>query len=284
MLSIFNRPYPADFSSKHLIKTSVLAGALVFSFIFLIHPWGMLNSTQFPMNIIWSLIISFFCTFWILFHFVFLQKCFPSFINESSWNIGKHLGFFISICFWIGCTVFIINGLLGDSFSLKFFLITQYYSALIALIPISGVTLINQQVQLKKFQREAFSINENYNKPTDNKSEFLLSLTGENAADYIQLAPENLICLKAADNYIEIYYVENECLNIKLLRCSLKKAETDLTKFKFFYRCHRSYIVNLSLIKEVKGNAQGLSLIFGLMNEAIPVSRSLTKELKGKLM
>ena len=49
----------------------------------------------------------------------------------------------------------------------------------------------------------------------------------------------------------------------------LKQVETHSIK-----KCHRSYIINLEKVKDLKGNAQGYKLILPEIDSEIPVSRS----------
>jgi len=46
------------------------------------------------------------------------------------------------------------------------------------------------------------------------------------------------------------------------------------------YRCHRSFLVNLSNIKTVTGNSNGFKIHFKNYNKHVPVSRSYTNEFK----
>ena len=78
--------------------------------------------------------------------------------------------------------------------------------------------------------------------------------------------------VEAMQNYIRIWYVEGDKLVNKTERSTLAtiEAEIDSSALK---RCHRSYIVNQSMIQDVKGNAQGLQLTLKDVKDTIPVSR-----------
>ena len=47
-----------------------------------------------------------------------------------------------------------------------------------------------------------------------------------------------------------------------------------------FLRCHRSFIVNIEQIKQVKGNSQGVNLMLGDGIDYVPVSRTNIPRLK----
>ena len=72
-------------------------------------------------------------------------------------------------------------------------------------------------------------------------------------------------------------------MNREIIRNTLKKTEDVIEKYSNFVRCHKSYIVNLSKLKKVTGNAQGYKLIFEQLDFKIPVSRNLSKQILTKI-
>ncbi|WP_431122733.1 LytTR family transcriptional regulator DNA-binding domain-containing protein [Flagellimonas flava] len=66
-------------------------------------------------------------------------------------------------------------------------------------------------------------------------------IVGNNRKDLLNVSFEDLICIRGADNYVEIYYLKDKNLQKKVMRLPLKKAHQfapDLVK------THRSYLVN----------------------------------------
>ncbi|MEO1654426.1 MAG: LytTR family DNA-binding domain-containing protein, partial [Bacteroidota bacterium] len=57
----------------------------------------------------------------------------------------------------------------------------------------------------------------------------------------IHLYFSNLIYIKSADNYVEVYYLENDQLKKKLIRHNLKHIKVD---FPQLIQTHRSYLIN----------------------------------------
>lgn len=91
-------------------------------------------------------------------------------------------------------------------------------------------------------------------------------LRGENKLDVLQLAPEDLLYVETARNYVEIHYKKEGKTSKKLLRTTLKKvsaAHPDLL------RVHRSFLVNSMY---VTGWRDAKSITIGDRN--IPVSDS----------
>ena len=84
--------------------------------------------------------------------------------------------------------------------------------------------------------------------------------------------------IKSMQNYVSIGYV-NQNFEKDIFRQTLSALEDELANTSLI-RCHRSYIVNLPHIEEVKGNAQGLRLQIRDTDEVIPVSRSYVSSVR----
>jgi hypothetical protein len=72
--------------------------------------------------------------------------------------------------------------------------------------------------------------------------EDVLIFTGENKLDILKIKKADLVCISNAQNYVEIFYIENGKLHSKLLRTSLKRILEDFT---FLVQIHRSHLINL---------------------------------------
>jgi hypothetical protein len=70
---------------------------------------------------------------------------------------------------------------------------------------------------------------------------------------------ENLLYLEAAENYVNICYLNKGKVSKYLLRETLKKAEDNFTGTEII-RCHRSYIVNFEKVKVIRKDKDGLAL------------------------
>ena len=59
--------------------------------------------------------------------------------------------------------------------------------------------------------------------------------------------------------------------------------EKQLSDLPQFFRCHRTYLVNLDRVGHVSGNAQGYKLHLEGIDNLVPVSRSLNEEINLRL-
>src|SRR5690625_4913789 len=104
-----------------------------------------------------------------------------------------------------------------------------------------------------------------------------LLLVSENNDEKLQLAPEELLFITNADNYVAVHYRINGAVKQTLLRATLKKIDRQLDHPQVL-RCHRSYIVNLTQLVNITGNASGYLLTLRGSDSEIPVSKTYAGE------
>lgn len=91
-----------------------------------------------------------------------------------------------------------------------------------------------------------------------------------------------LVCIEAQENYSRFVWVDSGKVNEKLLRVTLKNVGDQISN-KNIVRCHRSFIINIKSPFKILGNSNGYKLKSKHLAEAIPVSRSLGKNIVGKI-
>jgi hypothetical protein len=105
-----------------------------------------------------------------------------------------------------------------------------------------------------------------------------ITLKDENEIVKLVLKTQNLLFIQAADNYVEVNFLENGVLSKSLLRNSIKKLEPTFMDTPII-RCHRSFIVNTNNIELAKKTSSGFSLKLIQTSElTIPVSKSYISE------
>jgi len=88
----------------------------------------------------------------------------------------------------------------------------------------------------------------------------------------------DMLYLEAADNYVIIHYQDAKSHEKFMIRNTLKYFENNLTEFGII-RCHRSYMVNLSKVKMVKRESDGLVLeIDSYGQQNLPISSTYAGE------
>lgn len=108
------------------------------------------------------------------------------------------------------------------------------------------------------------------------KNSFIL--VGENKHEQLQLQKQDLLFVKAVENYVEICFVDaTQKVISKTFRQTLSNVGQQLP---FLEKCHRSYLVNLSEVSEVIGNSQVAKIIFKTGDKEIPLSKTYYKRIK----
>lgn len=122
------------------------------------------------------------------------------------------------------------------------------------------------------------------NESIGNKSTSLISFRDERGVLQLSVAKENLLYIESADNYICIWYIKNEQLKKQLMRITMKEISEQLADTNIV-RCHRSYMVNLDLVKVMRREKENLFLELGYPNiKEIPISKTYGEQVLRRLM
>ena len=116
------------------------------------------------------------------------------------------------------------------------------------------------------------------------KSSTLISIRDSRGVLQLSIAKENLIYIESADNYICIWYIKNEQLKKQLMRITMKDISEQLADTNIV-RCHRSYMVNLDLVKVMRREKENLFLELGVPNvKEIPISKTYGEQVLRRLV
>jgi putative flippase GtrA len=265
MFSLTPYSYPTSKSVKEILISSIAAGTLVYLFIIIFQPFGTENFNHpykylilFPYTIIFG--VAFFISDLCVFRF-------------KSWNIGSELLKILMILFLGSVLSYFYNSLFISHVALSFenYGYMFLYSLAVG-IPISAIYILSRYIYLKSYHENSITaidpqLTQNPVSPTKDNLNILINNTK------FTITEDNLLCIQALENYCTLYYLDNNRINKQLFRISLSNLLIQIEKHNI-QRCHRSYIVNLDKVKNMKGNAQGYKLILPEMDFDIPVSRS----------
>lgn len=286
MVSNFlSQPYPLEQRQSRKLVVALAFGAFVFAFLYFFRPFGLYAIPQEELTII-TIHFGIICSAALLFNFFVLPQFIPFLTDDLNWNVSKE----ISMTLWNILTIAAVNTIyssfyLGTGFSGTKLLFYISSTLAIAILPVSIHVLIKNTILLKRNLKEAQNISEgmHHKKRLTATPDATLTLNSENKNEKFTIPAADLLYITAADNYIEIFYLENGTVKNKLIRSTLKSARDDLRAFTAFYRCHRGWIVNLDQVESITGNAQGYRLILNHTDITIPVSRNLNVEITNRL-
>jgi uncharacterized integral membrane protein len=108
------------------------------------------------------------------------------------------------------------------------------------------------------------------------EDEFLsktVELSAEGGRDTFKVVVSDIIYVVSADNYVEIVFKENEHFEKKLLRNTLKNLQLLLSPYSNFIRCHRTCLVNIHFIDQLRKNYNNYWISLKGTDQKLPVSR-----------
>ncbi|RQO39055.1 hypothetical protein DBR39_08650 [Chryseobacterium sp. KBW03] len=270
MFSFASYPYPTSESFKEILISSLGAGISVYLFLIIFQPFGTENFHHpYKFALLFPYCIIFGASF-------FIANLTTS--RFTNWNIGSELVKIIIILFLGSVLSYFYNSLFLSHVELD--LGNYFYMLLYSLavgIPISVIYILSRYIYLKNVHENmAKDISQHLTVSIPGQQQSLLKISTQNTELIIN--ENDFLCAQSMENYCTFYFLENNSVKKMLVRISLSNAlqqiETGSIK-----KCHRSYIVNLGRIKNLKGNAQGYKLILPEIDFEIPVSRSFIPEI-----
>jgi len=262
-----------DFSfyntSKYKISLSFSISVFFFFFIVFFLPFGVDNyNPNHKYTLYFFLEIFYFfiplLAFSLLNEFllrpiIFKKTTFKKIILWSIWTL-----------FVLSTVMFITYNILGNwhNFKLSSYLEFLIQVPVVLLFPLVGTFFfyrfrsLQYQIEHILTTKERF-IDENQ----------LVKFKGQGSKDQITLSLGNFLYGKAQDNYVELYYIDNEQLKKILIRSSLSNLSKSINDL-VIVRCHRSYMVNLLQVIAVKGGNHEMTLNIDHFDAIVPVSKS----------
>jgi hypothetical protein len=275
MLNIFNKPYPFNDDLKHNSKIIFFISIGVFAFLWLFQPFdiGLLEIKK-----KYYLILGFgFITFLSLsLNLLFIPSLFPRKFSSAVWNIKKEIFWNLWILFTILVGYFFFTKALGV---MKFDFYMVIKLVLTAILPISGLIIINHNKMLRSHLKLADELNKKL-KEHKQIQEKVIHFKSDYQKDSLAIKVSTLLFIRSADNYIEVFWKEGDVIKNQMVRCSITNAEEIVREHKFIMKCHRSFIVNINYIERFEGNSQGYKLFFENIGFPIPVSKSSASKLQ----
>ena len=90
----------------------------------------------------------------------------------------------------------------------------------------------------------------------------------------LSIRREHLVIVESADNYVCVYYLNNQSVKKMMIRNTLHRVAEQLEGTNIV-RCHRSYVVNFSLVVALRREKEGVFVEFGIGGVPnVPISRT----------
>lgn len=109
------------------------------------------------------------------------------------------------------------------------------------------------------------------------QEEIHITIVGESKKESLTISVVDFVYAQAQQNYVAIYYLEQEELQKKMIRSTLSNIQKQLPEA---WQVHRSYLVNLAYLKTISGTNRKRELFLTETSEAIPVSQKYYEALQ----
>ncbi len=133
----------------------------------------------------------------------------------------------------------------------------------------------NKMRQLVKLLEERVEeLNSSKVQPVEEKQLEKIVISGDYKGTPLEISPKDIVFIESASNYANVNYIDNGEKKEYLVRTTMKSLREQLKDFPYLVSTHRSFIVNINFVNEVKGNSSiGFHLsVLGIKND-IPLAK-----------
>ncbi len=200
---------------------------------------------------------------------------------DKDWLIKHEFVFLVIVLFTIGVFQFLIRDVIydkDDNWSFRYLYEEIRNTLLVGGLLIFIITSINVERLKNLYTKRSRHLNFK-SIVTETISEEISIKTQVKSDDFF-LSLKDFDFAKSDKNYVEIYLKNGEVL---LKRMTITRLEEQLLGYENIIKTHRSYIVNLKSIAQIKGNAQGYKLLIKDSQFTVPVSRAMIPRFERKV-
>ena len=276
-IDFYKKPYPFNDDLTQNTKLIFLISLILLVLVFLFQPFDLSSLERKDQYLLVGGII--------IVNFVGLSVnllLIPAFLSQKNifrnWTVMKEIWWNIWILFTLAASYFIYFRISG-SFSFSFYILLKIL--IISAIPISILIPYNRNRLLHNYLKSALELN-TYLEEKANPSPKIVHLKSDYEKDDLSVDVNNLLYIQSANNYIEVFWIQDDQVISQMIRCTLTYAENAFSEYPFIIKCHRAYLVNINFVKRVEGRSQGYTLYVGDDKHTVNVSRSFIPQFKEK--
>ena len=226
-----------------------------------------------------------------LFFFYIIPRYSNIFVAGRNWTIWNNVIYLSLFLFLTGLGVFLYDFHESSGLQLKDYFNDYFYERLF--VDVSGTFAIGVVPLLIGYLIEkSYRLNENLNelsmKVTNQNDDETLSegndviVINSTTKDSFSVNVQEICYVESSGNYVNIY-ISNSHVVRKTIRTTITNIEGLLSKYDFFCRCHRAYIINTNYIVKLGRDDKRYKLVLKGCDDEIPVSRTYISKVKALL-
>jgi hypothetical protein len=203
----------------------------------------------------------------------------PRLIDEEFWTLGRELGFWLLFILLTGVGNFFLRELIYDNpnnMSLFYFKTEVVHSLIVGTFFLLFIVTGKYLHIVSSITNKATTWDRIVRDYRDGQyQDAVVTIQSESPQDSVKFRLINFLYVKVDGNYIEFYLLDDNGEVKRLIkRNTMHNVEKQLKDYPNIIRVHRSYLVNISKVESVSGNAQGYRLGIKNCDDVVPVSRS----------
>lgn len=157
------------------------------------------------------------------------------------------------------------------------YLLTLKYTLGVLILPyFFALLMLYIEEQLQVVQQLTLKVNRATTADT-------VTIQDENGKAVLTLPLKNILYFKSEDNYITLYYKQDNEVRKELIRTSLKKIEQELN-LATLIRIHRSFMVNTQNLMSAAKTSRGYQVKMEFTTEPLPVSATYQSAFEEKVI
>ncbi len=248
---------------KHNNCSVLVISVFITVFLYVLMPFGMdrYDGSRILLSLGFGL-----CSFIVLF---FFNNVIKDRIINKKWSIYSELVyiFILLVAIALFNYVYVSVVMFKFKFSLILLLKITYYTFVFGIIPSAILFLVKYNQYLSS--RIPIS--------NDIEETFIEISSGLSNARKVKIQIDEFIYAESQKNNVVVYYLRDGELVSKSIKITITKVAENIKSTRLF-RCHKSFIINPTMIESVKGNSNGYKVKMKYINTQIAVSRNYVKE------
>jgi hypothetical protein len=278
---LLDQPYPFYFKGKQLFNFVAVIFIMSVGFNYFFEPFDNYKPEH-KMDFFWISVIHSVNAALVL---LLLLWPIRQLVDEEKWTVKKEIVLVVSLFVMIGISQFLIRDLIYDNphnWTWRYLFEEIRNTCLVGALFFSILIPINYiRLKSRSFQNDSLLAV----KPDPSAIQKIrqsVDIQTRQKSDDFTLDTDKLLFAKAEGNYLEIMVLENDKIQKHLKRMTLRELEMQIQSIDII-RTHRSYLVNLRYVNDVKGNAQGYQLYLAHFADTIPVSRMMIPDFENRM-
>ena len=285
--TFFEVAYPFEHTAIEKWNTILITSTFLSLILLLLQPFGFVPIARLQLYSGYMAI-----AFLILpINYFSFPRFFPALFEDSVWSVSRAFLFLAYNFLLIGIWNHIFNALIVKNDPVLLVSGLELANSILKTLALGSIVscfiiLIRYNIITRKHLQVSQDLNQ------DLKTQLIFVQPPVDETEVIELElekksvtiPRNkLKFISSEGNYLAFHFQEEKKTQSQLFRGRIKQMEEALMDYPEFFRCHRSFIVNLKFIESTRGNSQGLSIKLYDENDRLPVARSNIKQLRLRL-